>query len=86
MSYDPTEQPMKIPGRDGSLYEWPPYGIELPAYTDTVAKFWSMTPAQLREVVELPIVDDLDHYLHHAARRELIFRALGSRQAREYLK
>ena len=85
MSYDPTEQPMKIPGQiELELDDCPPHGIERP--TDSVANLWSMSTAQLRDVVDLPSVYDLDHDLHDAARRELIFRALGSHQAREYLK
>lgn len=90
MTFDPTEQPMKVPGQiELELDDCPPHGIERPTLSAaelSAANLWSMTPAQLRDVIDLPIVDDLDHDLHDAARRELLFRCLGSYQARKYLQ
>lgn len=84
---DFLDEPMQVPGQtELDLDDCPPHGIERP--TQSAANLWSMTPSQLRDIMDLPIGSDveLDEELREAAHRELLFRALGSAQARKYLK
>jgi len=77
MHYDPTVEPMRVPGQtELDLDVCPPHGIPRPR-TVTAGKLWSMTVEELREYLDRPIDDDDDHDLHHLAARELMGRSIG---------